>query len=86
MPDDPLLKLLMEEWDLTARQAVVVALLAQGLAVKEVATKLNRSQHTIHEHMTKVYEVTGPHDHRLLTTAVHALMQEHGIKIQKPAI
>ena len=42
---------------LTPGQARVAELMAEGLSKREVATRLNRSEHTIHDHTKSIYHL-----------------------------
>lgn len=46
---------------LTERQAEVLGLLAQGLSNREIATGLCLSEHTVHRHLSNIYDVLGLH-------------------------
>lgn len=54
MSDDPYAKRLVGA--LTERQKEVACLLAEGLTKAEVAERLFRSEHTMHEHVRHIYE------------------------------
>jgi len=46
---------------LTPRESQVVNLAIQGLATKEIASKLGISSHTVNNHLKKIYEKLGVH-------------------------
>lgn len=51
--------ILLESYDLSAREAEIVVLLARGLATKDVADHLNISVHTVRDHVKAVFAKTG---------------------------
>lgn len=78
MSDDLYAKRLVDA--LTERQKEVACLLAEGLTEAEVAERLFRSEHTMHEHVRHIYERL---DCRRRTQLV-ALVTRSGICEQRP--
>lgn len=51
--------ILLEGYDLTARETDIVLLLARGLATKEIAAELSISPHTVRDHVKAIFAKTG---------------------------
>lgn len=54
-----LLPILIESYDLTPREVSVVQHLVRGIPIKEVASELNLSRHTVHDHIKVIYQKCG---------------------------
>lgn len=63
---------------LTQAECIVLALLAQGLGVKEIADLQFRSKHTIRTHKRDIFEKLG------VNTTVEAIMEAYKLKIIDP--
>jgi DNA-binding NarL/FixJ family response regulator len=51
----------MRDQPLTHREREVLALLAQGLRIHQIATQMNISQRTVHTHLERLYAKLGVH-------------------------
>jgi len=51
--------ILLEGYDLTARETDIVLLLARGLATKDIAAELSISPHTVRDHIKAIFTKTG---------------------------
>lgn len=54
-----LLPILVESYGLSPREISVVRLLTRGISIKEVATELHLSKHTVHDHIKVIYHKCG---------------------------
>jgi len=54
-----LLPILLESYDLTARESEVVLLLSRGLPTKEIAAELCISAHTVNDHIKVIFSKVG---------------------------
>jgi two-component system, NarL family, nitrate/nitrite response regulator NarL len=59
--------------ELTARQQEVMLLVAQGLANKEIARRLNISEGTVKIHLHTIYHHLGLRNRTALTAFVHGI-------------
>jgi RNA polymerase sigma factor (sigma-70 family) len=57
--------------ELTARQREIMLLVAQGLANKEIARRLNITEGTVKVHLHQIYRCLGIRNRTALTTFVH---------------
>ncbi|MFM2153706.1 MAG: hypothetical protein RL199_2141 [Pseudomonadota bacterium] len=55
------LALAMAQWRLTPRQTVILGHLAEGLANKEIAAKLDCAEATVEQHLTVIYRKARAH-------------------------
>jgi DNA-binding CsgD family transcriptional regulator len=67
------LGLATRRWELTARQAVVLSHVAEGLSNKEIAAKLECAEATVEQHLTTVYRKAGAQGRSLIVAMLWKL-------------
>lgn len=70
-PSD-LTPILLESYDLTPREAEIVALLARGASTKEIASELSLSPHTVRDHVKSIFAKTGTNSRGELVAGLFA--------------
>lgn len=73
------MKLKAEQFDISDKELVVLSLIAQGLSVAVIASRINRTSHTVHLHLRSIYKKLNVHSR---AAAVHVALSE-GL-IEKP--
>jgi DNA-binding CsgD family transcriptional regulator len=79
-PDD-LVRILLESYGLTHRETDIVRLLARGLSLKEIATELILSIHTVRDHTKAIYDKAGVNSRGELVATLfsnHVIDRLHG--------
>jgi DNA-binding CsgD family transcriptional regulator len=71
-PLEPREERLRCRFGLTRMEAVVAAMLGEGLSYAEVAARRQVSYHTVHSHVKAIHEKSGVHSTARLLALIHA--------------